>query len=112
MRQIDKRIIVISDMHIPYHHPDTFKFLKALDKTFNATRIINIGDEVDAHGISFHDSDPDLLSPGDELRAAQKELKTLVKIFPKMDLVHSNHGSLLYRRGKAGGIPRHYLVRS
>jgi len=109
MRAKDKRILVISDLHMPYHHPDSFAFLKAVKKSFDPTRIINIGDEVDNHGISFHDSDPDLLSPGDELIAAQKGVKELKKIFPKMDLVHSNHGSLSYRRGKAGGIPRHFL---
>lgn len=109
MRTKDKRILVISDMHMPYHHQDSFAFLKALKKEFKPTRIINIGDEVDNHGISFHDSDPDLMSPGDELIAAQKACKELEKIFPEMDLVHSNHGSLSYRRGKAGGIPRHFL---
>lgn len=105
----NSRILVISDLHCPYQHQDAFEFLKALKKHYKPTRVINIGDEVDNHGISFHDSDPDLLSPGDELLEAQKACKELEKIFPKMDLVHSNHGSLSYRRGKAGGIPRHFL---
>lgn len=109
MKSIDKRILVISDLHIPYHHKDSFKFLSALKKEFNPTRVINIGDEVDNHGISFHNSDPDLMSPGDELLASQEACKELEKLFPKMDLVHSNHGSLSYRRAKAGGIPRHFL---
>lgn len=109
MKAKDKRILVISDLHCPYQHKDAFKFLEAVKKEFKPTRIINIGDEVDNHGISFHDSDPDLLSPGDELIAAQKAIAELEAIFPEMDLVHSNHGSLSYRRGKAGGIPRHFL---
>ena len=109
MKQKDKRILVISDMHMPYHHPDSFKFLMAVKRKYKPTRIINIGDEVDNHGISFHDSDPDILSPGDELLEAQKCCKQLHKIFPKMELVDSNHGSLAYRRAKAGGIPRHFI---
>lgn len=109
MKNRDKRIIVISDLHIPYQHQDAFAFLKKVRDEFQPTRIINIGDEIDNHGISFHTSDPDLLSPGDELIKAQAECKKLKKIFPEMDLVHSNHGSLSYRRGKAGGIPRHFL---
>ncbi len=106
---INNLILVISDMHIPYHHRDAFEFLDGLKDKYDFTRIINIGDEVDNHGISFHDSDPDLLSAGDELKASQDACKELQKIFPEMDLVHSNHGSLSYRRGKAGGIPRHFL---
>lgn len=109
MDKQDTRILVISDMHIPYHHKDAFKFLGKLKKVFKPTRVINIGDEVDNHGISFHDSDPDLMSAGDELIASRKYIKQLEKMFPRMDLVHSNHGSLSYRRGKAGGIPRHFL---
>ena len=83
--------------------------LSKVKNKLKPTRIINIGDEVDNHGISFHDSDPDLMSAGDELIKAQKCCKKLEKLFPEMDLVHSNHGSLSYRRAKAGGIPRHFL---
>ena len=106
---LNARILVISDLHIPYHHPDAFAFLEALKAKYEFTRIINIGDEVDNHGISFHPSDADLLSAGDELIASQKHCAELQELFPEMDLVHSNHGSLSYRRGKAGGIPRHFL---
>jgi hypothetical protein len=109
MKTKDRKILVISDMHIPYHHPDSFKFLSAFKKKFKPTRIINIGDEVDNHGISFHDTDPDVLSPGDELIAAREYCADLERIFPEMDLVHSNHGSLAYRRAKAGGIPMGFL---
>lgn len=105
----NERILVVSDLHIPYHHPDSFAFLKAIKKKFKPTRVINIGDEVDNHGISFHDSDPDLLSPGDELLESQKYCAELEKIFPEMDLVHSNHGSLSFRKMKAKGLPIHLL---
>jgi len=109
MSNLNKCLLFISDLHAPYHHKDAFKFLKAVKKKYKPTKVYSVGDEVDNHGISFHDSDPDLLSPGDELVAAQKACAELYKIFPEMDIVHSNHGSLSYRRGKAGGIPRHFL---
>lgn len=32
-------------MHIPYHHPDTIKFLKAVKKKYKPTRVVNLGDE-------------------------------------------------------------------
>jgi predicted phosphodiesterase len=40
----NKRILVISDMHIPYHHKDSIKFLKEIKKEFKPDRIVNIGD--------------------------------------------------------------------
>ncbi len=110
MAKVDNsKILVISDTHAPFHHKDCPRFLVALKTKFKPTRIIHIGDEVDNHGISFHDSDPDLMSAGDELKASQKFCQLLQNMFPVMDILHSNHGSLSYRRGKSGGIPRHYL---
>ena len=108
-KQSNKSILVISDMHIPYNHPDLIPFLRAVKKKYDPTRIVCVGDEVDKHAMSFHDSDPDLMSAGDELQESIKSLKKIYKIFPVMDLVDSNHGSMVYRKGKAHGIPRKYL---
>ncbi len=105
----NSRILVISDLHVPYHHPDSFAFLAAVAEKYKPTRIVCIGDEVDHHAMSFHDSDPDLLSAGEELRSSIKALKPLYKLFPNVDLIDSNHGSMAFRKGKHFGIPRKYL---
>lgn len=110
MKLDTRRILTISDQHIPYEHPDMFRFLKALKKKYKPTLVINGGDEVDAHALSFHDSDSDLPSAGDELKLAIKKIKLLEKIFPKMILLDSNHGSLALRKFKHHGIPMKYLA--
>ena len=102
-------ILVISDMHIPYCHENTFKFLKEVKDKYKPTRIICIGDELDKHSLSYHDHDPDLPSAGDELKLALPMIKELKQLFPKMDILESNHGSLVYRKAKTNGIPKHYL---
>lgn len=104
-----ERILVISDMHIPYHHEDTVNFLAEIKYQYEPDKIVCIGDEVDNHAMSFHDSDPDLFSAGHELAAAIKKLQPIYKMFPEMDLVDSNHGSMVYRKGKHNGIPRKFL---
>lgn len=105
----NSRILFISDMHIPYHHPDTLTFLKMLKDRYNPTRVICLGDELDKHALSFHDSDPDLMSAGDELRAALPVIKQVENLFPVMDIIDSNHGSMVFRKAKHHGVPRHYL---
>jgi hypothetical protein len=105
----NSRILVISDMHIPYHHAQTLDFLAYLKKKYNPTRIICMGDELDSHSLSYHESDPDLPSAGDEIRRALPVLQDVYKLFPKMDVLESNHGSLVYRKAKTHGIPVHYL---
>ena len=62
-----KSILVISDMHHPYSHPDTVPFLAACKKKFNPDQVVCIGDEVDFHSLSYHESNPDLDSSGVEL---------------------------------------------
>ena len=104
-----KRILVISDLHIPYHRKDSFDFLKEIKKQYKPDTIINIGDEIDCHALSFHDSNPDLPSAGHELSIAKEYIKELENIFPEMTLLDSNHSSLIYRRGIKHGIPRGFL---
>jgi len=106
---MNKSVLVISDQHMPYHHPDLFKFLKAIKKKFKPDRIINMGDEADKHALSFHATDEDLFSAGHELEETIKYLQMLAEIFPKMDLVESNHGSMVIRKAKHHGIPLHYF---
>ena len=79
-----KRILVISDMHIPYHHQDSFAFLEAIKKEFKPTFTMSIGDLLDFHAISMHTHDPDLFSPGHELNASKEHIKRLESMFPKL----------------------------
>lgn len=94
-------------MHEPYAHPDTIAFLKAVKKKYKPDKVVIGGDETDGHAISFHEHNPDLLSPGDELELAKQRLKPIFKLFPNADCLESNHGSLVYRKGVFHGIPRH-----
>lgn len=102
-------ILVIGDLHCPYEHPDTVAFLTAVKKKYKPTRVVQLGDEVDFHSLSFHDHNPDLPSPKDELALAREHLKPIYKLFPKVDVIESNHGSLVYRRAMANGLPQEVL---
>jgi predicted phosphodiesterase len=106
-----KSILCISDQHAPYQHPDTLDFLIALKKQYKHDCIVNMGDELDWHSISFHDHHPGLHSPSQELAQAKIFFKELHKVFPNMYLLDSNHGSLVFRKATRHGIP-HELFKS
>lgn len=108
-KSLNARILVISDLHFPYENPKTFEFLQMLKDKYNPTRVIQLGDECDFHTTSFHDSDPDLYGPAHELIKAQEKIKRLEDMFPVIDLLDSNHGSLVYRKAKHHGIPAHCI---
>ena len=67
MKKKYAKVLLISDLHIPFHHPDSFGFLKALKKKYSPDFILNGGDETDCSAISFHDSNPDMDPVGEEL---------------------------------------------
>ena len=105
----NKRILVISDLHAPYNHPDAIPFLKKLKEEYEPDTIINIGDELDYHAMSFHPSDASLYSAGDELKKGREVIWKLEELFPKMTVIESNHGSMAYRKGKVAGIPKEVI---
>jgi hypothetical protein len=105
----NNRILIIPDQHAPYHHPDALEFLIAVAAKIKPTRVINLGDETDGHALSMHDSDPSLDSAGVELTKARVFINAMERIFPVMDICHSNHGSLVYRRAFKSGIPAEYI---
>ena len=105
-----KKILVISDTHFPYHHPDTFPFLRKLNKAYKPDHVVHIGDEMDWHSINVsHVINPDLPSPADELLVGQSLCKQLEKIFPKVVLLESNHGSMVLRRAMAKGMSKFFI---
>lgn len=106
-----KALLVVADYHAPYGHPDYIPFLLRLQDKYKFDRVCSVGDEIDHSAISFHDKDPDMLSPGFELEAAIKQLQALYEAFPVMDLAESNHGSLHFRKGKHAGLPRQLLAK-
>jgi len=107
---MNKRVLVISDLHFPYHHNDTFPFLIKLKKVYQPDTIVMIGDEMDWHSINVsHVINPDLPSPADELLGGRSLCKQLEKIFPKMVLLESNHGSMVLRRAMAKGMSKFFL---
>jgi len=105
----NERILVISDTHCPFQHKDAIKFLGAIKDKYKPNRVIHIGDEIDNHAMSFHDSDPNLHSAGDELERAREVIWQIEELYPKVDVIESNHGSLAYRKAKVAGIPKQML---
>ena len=100
-----KKILVISDMHIPYHHKDSIKFLKEIKKEFKPDTVINIGDSLDFHAISMHDSNPDLFSAGQELKDYGEFLGTKKwKWTDDLTLTMSNGQRCFFTHGRSADI--------
>jgi hypothetical protein len=104
-----KRVLIISDLHHPWAVDDWFEFLKNLSDKRKYDIIISIGDEVDGHGISFHENELGMPTASKELEMAQECMMLMATLFPKMYILNSNHGSLIFRKAKFNGIPYAFL---
>jgi len=104
-----KSILVISDLHIPYHHADAMVFLHEIKKKYKPDIIYSVGDIFDNHAISFHNHSADLFSPGDELEKCieliHQKKYGLHSMFNKMVISSSNHDDLFARKIKVNGLP-------
>lgn len=98
-------ILVIGDTHLPFTHRHYLEFCKQTQKKFKCTTVVHIGDLVDNHSISFHDNDPDGMSPVEEMRLAKKKVAKWVKAFPKVKLVMGNHDPMVARKAFKHGLP-------
>lgn len=105
LRRVYRSVLVIPDQHEPYGHPDSLAFLSAVQVAFCPDLVVNLGDEGDYHGLSFHDSDPNLDSAGVELTKLQERIGKQYTLFPVELVCNSNHGSMVYRKAKHHGIP-------
>jgi predicted phosphodiesterase len=98
-------VLVVGDPHIPFEHEGYLDFCKKTYKKYNCNIVVCIGDLVDNHAISYHEHDPDGLSPRDELVLAKKKIQKWVKAFPKVKICRGNHDLLFHRKAITHGIP-------
>lgn len=97
--------LVISDLHLPYHHRDSFDFLSSLDNKYNFTQVLNVGDLYDHHRGNYHEAEPDAYGEEEEFYKTQKCALTLQSIFPSMIISVGNHDAIPQRKLKSVGLP-------
>lgn len=102
---LGRNILVISDTHYPYHHPDTFAFLRAIKDKYAITGVVHVGDATDMHTVSYHENCYGALSPSEEYKQGKICLQNLEEMFPQMLMVSGNHGALNKRKAQTAGIP-------
>lgn len=100
------KVLVIPDIHCPYDHPQAIDHCKRIQDRFKTDRVIQLGDEVDLAAFSRFPLDPDAPSAGHELELANESLEKWQRAFPFVDVISSNHGMRIFRKGFATGFPR------
>ena len=103
------RVLVIGDIHEPFCLDGYFEHCVETYKSFNCNRVVFIGDIIDNHYSSYHETDPDGMSGGDEIMLAIKKVKKWYKQFPKADVLIGNHDRMIMRKAFSSAIPKIWI---
>lgn len=104
-----KNILVIGDLHEPFCRDQYLTWNKHLYKKYKCNHVVFVGDVIDGHALSYHESDADGMSAGDELTEAKKRLKKWHSTFPHADVCIGNHDALPFRKANSGGMPKAWI---
>ena len=99
-----KSVGVIGDTHIPYTHPDYLDFCLSVFDYWGVDTVVHIGDLIDHHALSFHQSEARLKGAHGELLDAIDQLQPWYEAFPELTLCGGNHDLIPARQLKNIGM--------
>tara|TARA_R110000803_G_scaffold210631_1_gene282979 strand:- start:1338 stop:2054 length:717 start_codon:yes stop_codon:yes gene_type:complete len=105
----ENRILVIGDLHEPFCLDGYLKFCKETYKKHNCNKVVFIGDVIDNHYSSYHESDANGMGGKYELDQAVHKLKRWYKAFPKADVTLGNHDRIIMRKAQTSNIPSKWI---
>lgn len=105
----DATVLVIGDLHAPFTLAGYLDFCQEQQYRFDCDRVVFIGDIIDNHYSSYHETDPDGMSGGDELDLAIEKVAPWVEAFPEAHVTIGNHDRMVMRKAFSGGIPKKWI---
>ena len=76
---------------------------------YNCNRVVFIGDVIDNHYSSYHETDADGMGGGKELQLAIDRLARWYHRFPDADVTVGNHDRIIMRKAQTGGVPKQWI---
>lgn len=102
-------ILVIGDTHYPFQREGYLEHLLKCRTDYSCGTIIHIGDVIDNAYSSFHETNPDGHSAGDELEFAAEQLQEMYKHFPKVKVCLGNHDLIINRKAFSSGLSKRWI---
>jgi len=102
-------ILIIGDLHAPFTKYGYLKFCREQQEIHDCGTVIFIGDVIDNHYSSYHESDPDGYGAGEELDRAIDMISDWYHTFPKATVIIGNHDRLVYRKAYSSGVSKKWI---
>ena len=105
----ERRILCIGDLHCPFDLEEYHQHCVDTYNKWNCNQVIFIGDVIDNHYSSYHETDADGMGGADELDLAIDRLRRYYTSFPKADVVIGNHDRMIMRKAQTSSIPTKWI---
>ena len=105
----ERRILVIGDIHAPFCLDGYLDFCKEVYAKYNLNQVVFIGDILDNHYASYHETAPNGMSGGTELEYAIAQVTKWADAFPIADVIIGNHDRIIMRKAFSSSVPMEWI---
>jgi len=102
---------IIGDTHLPYELDGYLDFCMRTFDDYFVDKVIHIGDFIDHHALSFHDSEPMLQGATGEWESVIDAAQPWYDAFPKLTLIAGNHDRIPARQLRKIGMEPDIFMR-
>lgn len=97
-------VLVVGDLHEPFCLKGYLEFCREQQEIHNCGTVIFIGDVIDNHYSSYHETDTVADGADTELDKAVAKISEWYQVFPKAHVLIGNHDRMAYRKARTSGI--------
>jgi len=108
-KNAENRVLVIGDVHAPFERKDYLQFCIDTYNKYNCNKVVFIGDIIDNHFSSYHETDADGKGGGDELDLAIDRIADWYNAFPEAYVTIGNHDAIIMRKAQSSSIPSKWI---
>ena len=105
----ERRILVVGDIHAPFCLDGYLEFCEDVYAKYNLNQVVFIGDILDNHYASYHETDPNGMSGGTELDHAISRVTKWADAFPIADVIIGNHDRIIMRKAFSSSVPVEWI---
>jgi len=109
LKDESNRVLVIGDLHEPFCLDGYLDFCIKQKEKFNCNKIVFIGDVIDNHFSSYHETDANGLGGSDELEFAIKKIARWRDDFPVATVIIGNHDRIIMRKAQTSAVPTKWI---
>ena len=108
-RKDPNNVLIIGDLHEPFCLDNYREFCISVQKQYNCGMTIFIGDIIDNHYSSYHETVPDGYAAGEELDRAIAKIAEWYKSFPNAYVIIGNHDRMAHRKAQTAGLASKWI---